>query len=109
MISFSLIEGKGHGCIKDSHYVVCTISFQCYIYIEGNLASPVNYILLDISFYHIILVLHSCYENARLSYAFCVSGADVALYCANNFHRVLVNDGDYKDNLDVALKRAFAR
>ncbi|EMS46481.1 putative protein phosphatase 2C 21 [Triticum urartu] len=36
-------------------------------------------------------------------------GADVALYCANNFHRVLVNDGDYKDNLDVALKRAFTR
>lgn len=39
----------------------------------------------------------------------CVSGADLALYCANNFRTVLVNDADYKDNLDEALKRAFTR
>ncbi|KAI4967083.1 hypothetical protein ZWY2020_031064 [Hordeum vulgare] len=37
------------------------------------------------------------------------AGSNVALYCAKRLHSELVNDEDYKTNLNDAMRRAFSR
>jgi hypothetical protein len=64
---------------------------------------------------HILLLPRSSvicvnlYDNARLSNILSVSGANVALYCANRFHTELLHDEDYQNNLDDAVGHVFFR
>jgi hypothetical protein len=62
----------------------------------------------------ILLIPHSfsviyLYENARLSYILSPSGANVALYCASQFHTELLRDEAYHNNPDDAVEHVFFR
>jgi hypothetical protein len=62
---------------------------------------------------HILLILqpffHILIWNARLSYIFSVSGANVAKHCANFVHTELLSDAGYPNDLANALVRVFSR